>query len=78
MECERSAIEIYLVYNRDDNHYYVYDGETYVSDNVNLADALQYFLALVTGDVETYTEEYPAQHMRITYGKEINIQGREE
>ena len=43
--------EISLIYNCEDKKYYVYDGETYVADEKNLADALQYFLPLVTDNV---------------------------
>jgi len=43
--------EISLIYNREDKKYYVYDGETYVADVEALADALQYFLPLVTDNV---------------------------
>ena len=43
--------EISLIYNVEDDCYYVYDGENYVADQKNLVDALQYFLPLVTGDV---------------------------
>ena len=45
-------LEPRLVYNHLDDKYYIYEGETYVSDTDSLPMALQYFLALVEGNVQ--------------------------
>ena len=61
--------EISLIYNREDKKYYVYDGETYIADVEALADALQYFLPLITDDV-TVLEASKNETVR-GYGKVV-------
>jgi len=57
-----------LIYNHEDDRYYVYDGEEYVADQNNLADALQYFLALITNSVK---REYEDCVFTTFYGKKV-------
>ncbi len=49
--------EIKLTYNRADGKYYIYDGDLYISDCNRLIDALQYFLPLITNDVQNVVSD---------------------
>ena len=50
---DRSKNEVYLIYNKIDNRYYVYDGETYeydVKGKHNIVLALHKFYDLINGE----------------------------
>ena len=61
--------EISLIYNTEDDCYYVYAGETYIANEQSLADALQYFLPLITDDVTVL--ESGDNHTVKGYGKVV-------
>ncbi len=61
--------EIKLIYYRDEGKYYVYDDGLCISKCNRLIDALQYFLPLITNDVEVANgcQEWTVK----SYGKRV-------
>ncbi len=58
-------LEIRIVYSPEDNRYYVYEGEVYIADEENLAEALIWFLSLVSKRVKV---EDTNKEITETYG----------